>query len=110
VGKRIDSGVRILSEIRGTGAQATMGDTVEFEIRIALSHGDVVHERRAERTRIGERRLVAGIEKALVGMREGGYRKVRVSPHLAYRDVGVAGVVPPDAVLICEVWLLGVVS
>jgi len=28
-----------------------------------------------------------------------------VSPHLAYRDKGVPELIPPDAVLICEIWL-----
>jgi len=41
-------------------------------------------------------------------MREGGYRKVRISPHLAYRDVGVEDKVPPDAVLIYELWLTSI--
>ena len=49
--------------------------------------------------------LVAGVEAALIGMREGGYRKVRISPHLAYRASGVQGKVPPNAVLVYELWL-----
>jgi FKBP-type peptidyl-prolyl cis-trans isomerase len=38
-------------------------------------------------------------------MNVGGYRKVRISPHLAYRDKGIPGLIPPNAVLICEIWL-----
>ncbi len=40
-----------------------------------------------------------------MGMRVGGFRKVRVSPHLAYRDRGLPGLIPPDAVLNISVWL-----
>ncbi len=54
---------------------------------------------------LGKRQAIAGIEKALTGMRVGGFRKVRVSPHLAYRDRGVPGLIPPDAVLKVSVWL-----
>ncbi len=38
-------------------------------------------------------------------MKAGGYRKVRISPHLAYRDEGVLGKVPGKAVLIYELWV-----
>ena len=38
-------------------------------------------------------------------MKVGGYRKVRVSPHLAYRENGFADLIPSDAVLIVEFWL-----
>ncbi len=51
------------------------------------------------------RQAMAGVENALLGMKVGGYRKVRVSPHLAYRDKGIPDLIPPDAVLICEIWL-----
>ena len=54
---------------------------------------------------LGRRRAIAGVEYALVGMKRGGYRKVRVNPHLAYRDQGVDGLVPANAVLIVELWL-----
>jgi FKBP-type peptidyl-prolyl cis-trans isomerase len=45
-----------------------------------------------------------------MGMKVGGYRKVRISPHLAYRDKGIPDLIPPDAVLICEIWLRDIVS
>jgi FKBP-type peptidyl-prolyl cis-trans isomerase len=44
----------------------------------------------------------------LIGMKVGGYRKVRVSPHLAYRDKGMLDLIPPDAVPTVELWLGGV--
>jgi FKBP-type peptidyl-prolyl cis-trans isomerase len=36
----------------------------------------------------------------------GGQRRIVVSPHLAYRDQGIEGVVPPNAGLRFEVELL----
>ncbi len=45
-----------------------------------------------------------------MGMKVGGYRKVHVSPHLIYRDKGIPDLIPPNAVLICEIWLRDSVS
>jgi FKBP-type peptidyl-prolyl cis-trans isomerase 2 len=59
---------------------------------------------------LGRRETMAGVEHALMGMKIGGYRKVRISPHLAYRDKGIPGLIPPNAVLICEIWLRDSVS
>ena len=61
-------------------------------------------------TRLGSRQAVAGVEHALLGMKVGGYRRVRISPHLAYRDKGVPGFIPADAVLVVEVWLRTIVG
>jgi FKBP-type peptidyl-prolyl cis-trans isomerase len=62
------------------------------------------------KTLLGRRQTMAGVEHALMGMKAGGYRKVRISPHLAYRDKGIPDLIPPDAVLICEIWLRDIVS
>ena len=43
-------------------------------------------------------------------MKKGGYRKVRISPHLAFRDKGLPGLVPANAVLVIELWLREVLS
>ncbi|HSS29513.1 MAG TPA: FKBP-type peptidyl-prolyl cis-trans isomerase, partial [Nitrospiraceae bacterium] len=54
---------------------------------------------------LGRRQAIAGVEHALMGMKAGGYRKVRMSPHLAYRDAGVPELIPSNAVLVVEIWL-----
>lgn len=54
---------------------------------------------------LGCREIIAGVEHALLGMKVGGYRKVRISPHLAYRENGLPGLVPSNAVLVAEIWL-----
>ena len=53
---------------------------------------------------------MAGVEQILMGMKVGGCRKVRISPHLAYRNKGIPDLISPDAVLICEIWLRDIVS
>lgn len=124
------SGLTLLEEREGAGPSAQKGDRVMFHLRLFLNKGDEVplNETQAQhlpkdmmrvvdgitfvdRTIVlGRREAVAGVEHALMGMKVGGYRKVRVSPHLAYRDKGIPDLIPPDAVLICEIWLRNIVS
>ena len=123
---KLPTGLEVLEDQEGSGCSARVGDTVIYNVRIFLNRGDEVpiNERQAELavlddrirhdgdrvlidhvTRLGSREAMAGTEKALVGMKPGGYRKVRVSPHLAYRDKGILGLIPANAVLIVEIWL-----
>jgi len=53
---------------------------------------------------------MAAVDYALMGMKVCGYRKVRISLHLAYRDKGITDLVPPVSVLICEIWLRDIVG
>ena len=96
------SGVKIIDEIAGKGPAVERGDLVEFESQGFLSRGECIQEAISIESRIGARNLIAGIEYALLGMKAGGYRKVRISPHLAYRDAGLLGKIPPNAVLVYE--------
>ena len=57
------------------------------------------------RCELGKRRAIAAVEYSLLGMKEGGYRKVKATPHLAYRADGVAGQIPRNAVIVFEIWL-----
>jgi FKBP-type peptidyl-prolyl cis-trans isomerase len=90
----------------GTGAVAERGSTVLVRWRGTLNRGDEFGASESS-FRIGERRVIAGLELGVVGMRVGGSRRLRVSPHLGYRDQAVPGV-PPNAVLNFEVELLDV--
>jgi FKBP-type peptidyl-prolyl cis-trans isomerase (trigger factor) len=124
------SGLKLLEEREGTGTLANKGDRVLFNMRLFLNKGDEVRLNETQATHLpkemirvvdgvtlidrtivlGRREAVAGVEHALLGMKVGGYRKVRVSPHLAYRDKGIPDLIPPNAVLICEIWLRDSVS
>lgn len=123
------SGIRLLEEGEGEGRPAQKGDRVVYNTRLFLNRGDEVplnakqaphlpHEMiRVEEgvtfvdhsTVLGSRQAIAGVEHALTGMKVGGYRKVRISPHLAYREKGIRDLIPPEAVLICEIWLRHIV-
>ena len=59
---------------------------------------------------LGRRQAIAGVEYSLAEMKVGGYRKARLSPHLAYRDQGLDGLIPANSVLVVELWLRGIVT
>ncbi|MGZ8425025.1 MAG: FKBP-type peptidyl-prolyl cis-trans isomerase [Candidatus Binatia bacterium] len=122
---RIESGIKLIAEIEGQGETAKKGDTVVYNSRLFRNKGEEIplNEEQAKRvppemiravdgyrfidhkTTLGRRQTTAGVEYSLYGMKPGGYRKIRVSPHLAYRDQGLGDLIPPNAVLIVEIWL-----
>jgi FKBP-type peptidyl-prolyl cis-trans isomerase len=101
-------GVDIESEEAGTGAVAARGKTVVVRLRGTLHRGDVFMDTQRHTFRIGARVAIAGLEYGVEGMRVGGKRRIRVPPHLAYREQGVPGKIPPDALLFFDVELLEV--
>ncbi|TKB69165.1 MAG: hypothetical protein E8D52_09355 [Nitrospira sp.] len=124
------SGLTLLEEREGDGRVVQIADRVVYNVRLYLNKGDEVllNEKQVEyvpkekiriqdgvtlidRTvTLGRREVMAGIEHGLIGMKVGGYRKVRISPHLAYRDKGLPELIPPDAVLVVEIWLRAVLE
>ena len=119
------SGIKVLDETEGIGKPAQKGDSVIYNMKIFLNKGEEVTLNEIQiknmpedkiRTvgdysfvdhviALGRREAIAGVEHSLIGMKEGGYRKVRVSPHLAYSEKGIPNLIPPNAVLTIELWL-----
>ena len=122
------SGLKILQEVKGQGPEAVKGDNVTYNVKLFLNKGDEVplNHLQAERlpehmahiirkegdysfidhkTRLGERGPIAAIEYSLYGMKAGGYKKIKASPHLAYRAEGIPGLIPENAALTIELWL-----
>jgi FKBP-type peptidyl-prolyl cis-trans isomerase len=58
--------------------------------------------------KVGERVVIAGLEYGVEGMRVGGRRRIRVPPRLGYRERGVAGKIPANALLFFDLELLDV--
>jgi len=124
----IARGITLLTETDGLGLPAARGDRIIFNMKIWLNRGDevplnaiqaqhvpeqrvrsVAGEKLVDHTAtLGKREVIAGVERSLMGMKAGGYRKVRISPHLAYREKGLPGVIPEHAVLVVEIWLRGI--
>jgi FKBP-type peptidyl-prolyl cis-trans isomerase len=104
--KRGRGGVRIEDLAAGSGPEAVTGCTVHVRYDLFLSRGDQLQRDQEHSFRLGARRVIPGLEYGVDGMRVGGQRRIVVGPHLAYREAGVPGVVPPNAVLEFRVTLL----
>lgn len=98
-----------LEELRpGEGLKVEKGHIVTVRYDGYLNRGDKFQENFTFTFRVGDREVIAGLSYGVEGMRVGGLRRVRVSPHLAYGAAGVQGIIPANAVLIFEVELLEV--
>jgi FKBP-type peptidyl-prolyl cis-trans isomerase len=102
------SGLAIEETKVGSGVVACRGDSVTVRYSGTLNRGQVFQADVTATFTLGKREVIAGLERGVEGMKIGGIRKLRVSPHLAYQDAGVPGVVPPNAVLLFEVELLSI--
>jgi FKBP-type peptidyl-prolyl cis-trans isomerase len=105
---RLRKGIKVEADEPGTGAVATRGRTVTVRSSIRLNRGDVAMPPTLTTFRVRRREVFAGLDYSVEGMAVGGRRRVRVSPHLGYREKGVHDTIPADAVLIVEVELLEV--
>lgn len=122
----IAKSVELIDEMPGEGQEAGKGTAVTYNARFFLRQGDEVthdtkiiskaREHLATRfidgvelidhvIRLGRRESIAGVEKSIYGMKKGGYRKVLVSPHLAYGEKGVPGLIPANALLTIQLWV-----
>jgi FKBP-type peptidyl-prolyl cis-trans isomerase len=81
------------------------GDRVRAKYDIQLSKGDFLAQDQESVFVIGDREMVAGFRYGLEGMRAGGVRKFRASPHLCYRDLELEKI-PKNAVLIFDIKVL----
>ena len=106
------SGIAIRDLEIGTGPEADRKSVVSVHYRLFLNRGDLVQDTWSDgcphTIDLGQREAIDGLRYGLVGMRVGGRRELIVGPHLAYRESGVAGIIPPNAVLRFEIELLQV--
>lgn len=116
-------GVEILSDVVGSGELLQKGAFYKLVLKMWLNRGEPViwskpfglldrieiSDDRTELTadyRFDREYLFSGLFYGVQGMRIGGTRKLRIAPHLAFRDAGVEGIIPPNALLIVEVSVL----
>ena len=102
------SGLRIEELLIGDGAVAGRGTRVTVRYNGYLNRGKPFQTEMVTTFAVGERNTIAGLSRGVEGMRVGGRRRLRVGPHLAYREKGVPGLTPPNAKLVFEVELLTV--
>lgn len=116
-------GIELLSEEHGIGAPVRKQAVYQIKLRMWLSRGDpvrwsapwgLIDRARLEDSgatlitdlRVDRVHLFAGLFYGIQGMRIGGTRTLRIAPHLAYREAGVPGLIPPHALLTVEVTVL----
>lgn len=116
-------GLELLSEEVGTGPAVERHAFYRFRIRMWLHRGDpvrwsspwgILREAALEddgstlvtTLRVDREYMFSGLFHGVQGMRIGGRRLLRVAPHLAYREAGVPGIIPPNALLQVEVEVL----
>lgn len=59
---------------------------------------------------VGTGEVIPGLEQGMVGMRERGRRRITIPPRLAYGAEGYHSIIPPNATLLFDVSLRGIVN
>ena len=105
--------LQITDEVVGTGATAESGDTVTVNYVGSLTNGTVFdasanHGTSGFTFTLGAGQVIPGWDQGIVGMKEGGKRKLVIPPSLAYGNQAVGNVIPANSTLVFEVELVKV--
>jgi FKBP-type peptidyl-prolyl cis-trans isomerase len=103
--KTTPSGVRYVDLVEGTGPAAQRGDFLQVDYIGTLSDGKEFDRssRGPMSIWLGETKLIQGWNDGLLGIKEGGQRKLWIPPALGYGAQGMPPKIPPNAELIFEV-------
>lgn len=105
--------LQVTDEVVGTGAEAVAGDSVTVNYIGSLTDGTVFDASANRGTTgftfsLGAGQVIQGWDKGIVGMKEGGKRKLVIPAALAYGSQAVGNVIPANSTLVFEVELLKV--
>jgi len=110
------SGLKYIDEKVGTGEAAAKGATVQVHYtgwlyvngKRGAKFDSSLDRNMPFEFKLGERRVIAGWEEGVEGMKVGGKRELIIPPDLAYGPRAVGGVIPENSTLDFEVELLKV--
>lgn len=109
---RTESGIAVQDlVVAEEGPPVEVGDEVTIHYAGWLADGELF-DSSFDRGRpitfvIGAGEVFPGLEEGLLGMRTGGRRSLVIPAELGYGAEGIPGFVPPDAVLLLDVELMG---
>jgi FKBP-type peptidyl-prolyl cis-trans isomerase FkpA len=107
------SGLIIEDIAVGSGDEANIGQTVSVHYTGWLTDGTKFDSSKDRdepfEFPLGGQYVIAGWDEGVQGMKIGGTRKLTIPPQLGYGARGAGGVIPPNATLVFEVELLGLV-
>ena len=96
----------------GSGTKAVAGKTVVMNYYGRLVNGtkfDTSCDRgQTFEFNLGQGQVIEGWDQGIVGMKVGGIRRLIIPASLGYGAAGAGGVIPPNAVLVFDVELMGV--
>jgi peptidylprolyl isomerase len=104
--------LQVTDVVVGTGTAVEVGDSITVHYVGMLADGTVFdasanHGGPAVFS-IGVGQVIAGWDQGLIGMKEGGKRKLVIPSDLGYGSRGFGNVIPPDATLTFEIELVKV--
>ncbi len=103
-------GLEVTDVLVGTGKEAVSGTKVSVNYKGMLIDGTVfdasANRNQAFDFNLGAGQVIKGWDEGIVGMKEGGKRRLVIPSALAYGNQAVGNVIPANATLIFEVELL----
>lgn len=104
--ERVGTGVYIRDLKVGEGDSVAIGRTLQVRYRLWLPDGTAIEDNLAPKATyplvLGQRRVIAGWEQGIPGMRVGGKRLLVIPPSLGYGGQA-NGPIPANSVLVFEV-------
>jgi FKBP-type peptidyl-prolyl cis-trans isomerase len=105
--------LKIEDKVAGTGPAAKTGDLLTVHYTGWLSDGtefeSSLESGQPIQFALGVGEVIPGWDQGVVGMKEGGVRRLTIPPGLAYGSAGAGGgAIPPNATLVFEITLVRV--